>query len=120
MEKQFNLKTGKIGENFAKAYLKKKGYNIIEQNYRTKFAEIDLIAKDKKELVFMEVRTKRGEMFGTPEETLNKRKLRKLWLNARGYENRMKWTGPYRIDAVCIVLKPDNSLERLNHYPSII
>ena len=120
MEKQFNLETGKIGENFAKEYLKKKGYNIIEQNYRSKFAEIDLVTKDRKELVFVEVRTKRGEMFGTPEETLNKRKLRKLWLNARGYTSRIKWSGPYRIDAVCIVLKADNTLERLNHYASIV
>jgi putative endonuclease len=120
MEKQYNLETGKIGENFAKEYLKKKGYNIIEQNYRSKYAEIDLIAKEKKELVFVEVRTKRGEMFGTPEETLNKRKLRKLWLNARAYAGRIHWQDAYRIDAVCIILNLDNSLARLNHYQNII
>ncbi len=119
MVKQFNLETGKIGENLAKEYLEKKGYNIIEQNYRTKFAEIDLVAKNKEELVFVEVRTKRGEMFGTPEETINKRKLRKLWLNARGYTNQIKWTGPSRIDAVCVVLKPDSTLERIAHYENI-
>jgi Holliday junction resolvase-like predicted endonuclease len=59
-------------------------------------------------------------MFGAPEESLNKKKLRKLWLNARGYINFKKWQGPYRIDAVCIVLNPDNTINRLNHYPNII
>ena len=69
--------------------LEKKGYKIVEQNYRTKFAEIDLVAKQGKELVFVEVRTKRGELFGTPEESLNKKKLRKLWWNSQGYVNKI-------------------------------
>ena len=118
--KRFNLQTGKLGEAIAEEYLQKKGYKILEQNYRTKYAEIDLIARQGKELVFVEVRTKRGELFGTPEESLNKRKLRKLWLNARSYAARKGWQGAYRIDAVCIVLKPDNSVERLEHYENII
>jgi len=117
--KQFNLKTGKLGEEIAGDYLKKQGYKILAQNFRTKYAEIDLLAKQKNELVFVEVRTKKGEAFGTPEESLNQKKLRKLWLNARGYINWAKWRGPYRIDAVCIILKPDLSVERLNHYQNI-
>ena len=108
-----------MGEAIAKKYLEDKGYKIIEQNYRSKFAEIDLVVKQGKELVFVEVRTKRGEMFGTPEDSLNKRKLRKLWLNARAYVGRIGWQGAYRIDAVCIVLKPDNTPERINHYENI-
>ena len=118
--KEFNLQTGKLGEEIAKDYLEKNGYKIIERNFKTKYAEIDLITKHKNELVFVEVRTKRGDLFGTPEESLDKRKLRKLWLNAQGYVNQARWTGPYRVDAVCIILKPDNSVDRLNHYPSII
>ncbi len=117
---QSNLTTGKIGEETAKRYLKNKGYNIIEQNYKTKYAEIDLIAKRGNEMVFVEVRTKKGEDFGAPEETINKRKLRKLWGNARAYTAWKKWQGPYRVDAVCVVLRRDNSMERLNHYENII
>lgn len=120
MEKKFNLKTGQLGEKIAREYLEKKGFKIINQNYRTKFAEIDLVARQGKELVFVEVRTKRGEDFGTPEDSLNKRKLRKLWLNARGYAAGIHWQDDCRIDAVCIVLKPDDSLERLSHYQNII
>lgn len=118
--KEFNLQTGKIGEELAKDYLEKQGYQILWQNFKTKYAEIDLVAKQKQELVFVEVRTKKGDLFGTPEESLDRKKLRKLQFNAQGYVSRVRWSGPYRIDAVCIVLKPDNSLERLTHYPNAI
>ena len=117
---QAHLTTGKTGEEIARKYLEKKGYKIIEQNYKTKYAEIDLVAREGNELVFVEVRTKKGENFGTPEETLDKRKLRKLWGNARAYTAWKKWQGLYRVDAVCVVLKSDNSMERLNHYENII
>lgn len=111
---------GKIGEEIAKRFLVKQGYEIIEQNYKTKYAEIDLIAKKGKDLVFIEVRTKIGENFGTPEETINKNKMRKLRGNAIAYVAAKKWVGFYRIDAICIILKPDYSVERLNHYENII
>jgi len=117
--KELNLATGKIGEEIAKNYLEKNGYKIIERNFKTKYAEIDLVARQKNELVLVEVRTKRGLDFGSPEESLNKKKLRKLWFNAQGYINIKKWTGPYRIDAVCIVLNPNNTIDRINHYENI-
>ena len=111
--KEFNLQTGKLGEEIAKDYLEKKGYKIIEQNFKTKYAEIDLLAKKDGELILVEVRTKIGENFGSPEESLTKKKLKKLWFNARLVK-------AARIDAVCIVLKPDNSVERMEHYENII
>ena len=115
-----NLATGKVGEEIARKYLEEKGYKTIEQNYKTKYAEIDIVAKKGKELVFVEVRTKKGENFGTPEDTIDKRKLRKLWGNARAYTAWKKWQGPYRVDAVCIVLGYNNTVERINHYENII
>ncbi|MBI2624801.1 MAG: YraN family protein [Candidatus Nealsonbacteria bacterium] len=118
--KEFNLKTGQTGERIAKEYLEKNGYKILEKNYRSKFAEIDLVAKKRNELIFVEVRTKKGELFGTPEDSLNKKKLNKLWWNAKSYASRIGWSGPYRIDAVCVVLKPDGVLERISHHENII
>ncbi len=118
--REFNLQTGRLGEDIAKDYLEKKGYKIIERNFKTKYAEIDLVARQKNELVFVEVRTKRGELFGTPEESLNKRKLRKLYWNVNSYASRIHWQGPYRVDAVCIVLGQDNSAQRINHYENIV
>ena len=117
---QTNLATGKLGEEIAGKYLEGKGYKIVERNYKTKHAEIDLVAKRKNELVFVEVRTKVGENFGSPEETIDRKKLRKLWGNATAYAARARWQGPCRIDAICIVLKKDYSLGRLNHYENIV
>lgn len=142
MDKIKALATGRKGEAIAKKYLEEKGYKIIEQNYKTKYSEIDLVARQKNELVFVEVRTKIGENFGSPEETIDRKKLRKLWNNATAYAARTKWKGSCRIDAVCIVLKDYSiahsdisgilpamasgkfnipaAIERLNHYENII
>ncbi len=117
---QTNLATGKAGEEIARKYLEGKGYKIIKQNYRTKYAEIDLVAKKGNELVFIEVRTKKGENFGTPEETINGKKLKKLWGNAKAYAAWKKWQGPYHVDAVCIVLGYNNTIELLNHHENIV
>ena len=125
---------GKIGENLAREYLEKEGYKILEQNYKTKYAEIDLVAEKSSRflkpstLVFVEVRTKVGENFGSPEDTINKAKLWKVLQNALSYSAFKKWDGPARIDAVCIVLKPlrpgsgqaDYSVSRLTHHENII
>ena len=69
---------GNEGEEIARKYLENKGYSIVEQNYRTKRAEIDIIARlrqgfgglGKDILVFVEVRTKHHERYGTPEDTI--------------------------------------------------
>ena len=111
---------GKIGEELAKEFLEEQGYKIIEQNYKTKYAEIDLIGEYKNKLVFVEVRTKIGENFGTPEDTINKQKLWKVLQNAKAYSAFKNWKGFERIDAICIVLKPDRTIERINHYENIV
>jgi putative endonuclease len=123
--KQQNVSTGRLGEEIAKHYLEKKGYKIVEQNARSKFGEIDLVCQKGKELIIVEVRTKIGDSYGTPEESLTKKKLRKLWLNARSYAVKKKWPGSVRIDAVCIVLRPllapgKQWPERIDHYENII
>jgi putative endonuclease len=120
MAKKHNLIVGRLGENIAKNYLKKNGYEIIEQNYRTKYAEIDLIAKYKKLLVFIEVRTKIGENFGSPEDTLNKKKIDKFVKNCFAYIYCKKQGQNYRIDAICIVINKAKGIEKINHYKDII
>lgn len=119
MSKEFNLATGKRGEEIAKEFLEKKGYKIYEQNYKTKYGEIDLVGRKGRELIIIEVRTKTGENFGTPEESLTKKKIKKVWLNALAYVGKNSWKGDYRVDAVCIVLKYGGGVERLEHYENI-
>ena len=120
MKKQYNLETGKMGEEIAKEFLKEKNYDIMEQNCKTRYSEIDLIAKKDDVLVFVEVRTKTSEMFGSPEETINKEKIRRLIRSANAYSAVKRWKGQYRIDAICIVLDQNHKLSRIQHYENII
>jgi len=119
LPKMDSISVGKSGENIAQEYLEKKGYNVIDRNYRTKYGEIDLIVKKDGILIFVEVRSKTGEQFGTPEDTINRIKVRKIQRNAIAYAARKKWQGQYKIDAICIILNQDNSVKRLDHYENI-
>jgi len=114
-----HLEVGRLGEKLASEYLKRKGYKILEQNYRTRYSEIDLVVQKKDVLVFVEVRTKTGEQFGTPEETLNWKKLQKVKKNATAYATRSKWNKLYRVDGICIVLDKNHGVQRLEHYENI-
>lgn len=114
-----NLEIGYWGEQTAKIYLQNKGYRIIEKNYRTKYAEIDLIARDKSILVFVEVRTRKDELFGSPEDSINRDKMRKLTRNAEAYAARKKYTKEYRIDVICIVLNEEKGTRRIDHYENV-
>ncbi len=109
----------KIGEAAAKEYLENKGYQVIEQNYQTRYAEIDLIVKKNNVLIFVEVRTKRSRAFVSPEESIKQKKLKKLYWNANAYASLKKWKGQYRVDAICITLNPDNTIDKFEHYKNI-
>lgn len=117
--KTSNLKKGQLGESIARDYLQEKGYKIIEQNYRTKYAEIDLVAAKAGSLVFIEVKTRLGENFGIPEDSLNRNKMNRLIRNANAYMAREKKFKKYRIDAICIVLENGGYTKRITHHENI-
>ena len=77
--------TGNLGEKFARDFLKKRGYRIIETNYRCPEGEIDIIARHKDSLVFIEVRTKKSLEFGSPEESITLTKKERLRATAARY-----------------------------------
>lgn len=72
------MNLGKKGELLAKDYLEKKGYTILAQNFRTRYGEIDIIAKFKGEIIFFEVKTRSSTEHGLPCEAVNKLKQRKI------------------------------------------
>lgn len=115
--KFFNKQTGFIGENLAAKELEKKDYEILERNFSNKFGEIDIIAKDKNTLVFVEVKTKTGVDFGLPEEMINPRKLFKIRNMAAIYMKGQNF--PCRIDVVAIVLNENNEVTRLTHHENV-
>ena len=112
-----NRETGRLAEEMAGKALIAKGYTILENNFSNRYGEIDIIAKDKDILVFVEVKAKKGADFGLPEEMINPHKLRKVKNMALIY---MKGANlPCRIDVVAVVLSHDNDLIRLTHYENV-
>jgi putative endonuclease len=74
------IRTGKKGEDLAVVHLQQLGYRILERNYRCPLGEIDIVAKDKDTIVFVEVKSRRTEEFGDPELAVGKTKQRKMIL----------------------------------------
>ncbi len=91
------------GEQLAAKFLKANGYRILEKNYRTKSGEIDIIARKNKSIVFIEVKTRTTDNFGTPVEAVDRRKLAKLEIVASQYIQKKKIEEPaYRFEVVSI------------------
>ncbi len=110
-----NRKFGDCGEDLACRYLEKQGYEILERNkHYSRFCEIDIIAKHKKTIVFVEVKTRRTADFGSPFEAITKSKYENLVKGVQFYlsENKIK---DYRIDAIGITLKPEMKIEHLKN-----
>lgn len=94
---------GKSGEDRAATLLKKKGYRILERNFRTKTGEIDLIALHDGTVVFVEVKTRSGDAFGAPELAVNAGKQRRMIKTAMAYiANKKLHQVPCRFDVVAI------------------
>lgn len=71
-------KEGRLGERLARWRLMLSGYRIVEANYRTRYGEIDIVARHGEDLVFVEVKTKRSKDYGPPEEAVDRKKQRKI------------------------------------------
>lgn len=87
---------GKTGESIAVRFLRSKGYRILEQNYRTGLGEIDIIARDRKTLVFVEVKARNSNKFGSPKAAVTTQKQRKISMVALQY---LKSTAQTRVKA---------------------
>ena len=109
-----NKAIGKYGENLAKDFLIKKGFKILEMNYRySRIAEIDIIALKDNVLHFVEVKTRTQQIFGTPLEAINQNKLKQIYTCAKYYlQNSKKHYNKIQIDAIGIYLDcNDNKIE---------
>jgi putative endonuclease len=99
---------GKKGEEKALRFLKKKGYRIIEQNYVCKMGEMDIIAKEKDTLVFVEVKTRTSTAFGLPQLAVTPFKQRQLSKVALYFLKEKKLEDiKARFDVVAILLPPE-------------
>jgi len=123
MTKVFNRKKGSEGEEIAAKFLTDKGFKIIEKNYSTKFGEIDLVVTKDNVLRFIEVKLKKGDFYGTPEEMIGASKLSQVTRMSEFYlmekPEMAKVYDTYSIDAVCIVINENEEIERINLYENI-
>jgi len=103
-----NIYLGKEGEEKAVEFLKKNGYRIIERNFRTKIGEIDIIARRKKEIVFIEVKTRSSDNFGLPEEAVGEKKLKKIEKVALMYLNSRKIDLPFTFEVLSVLNEGKN------------
>lgn len=104
IKKPNRQKLGKAGEILAYKYLKKHKYNIVARNYSTPIGEIDIIAEDGNILVFVEVKMRRSDAYGLPEEAINSKKMQKLTRLAQLYIKRKNlYNREARFDIVSIL-----------------
>ena len=115
-----NGRLGSWGERQARLHLEAKGYEIVATNFRCRAGELDIVARQGEELVFVEVKTRRGNAFGGPEESISPTRAERLSVVAEeylqshhsgGYGSGTEW----RIDLVCLNLDRSGRLVSVNH-----
>ena len=106
---------GRRGEDIAVGHLQRRGYVTVTRNWRCPAGEIDIVAREGETLAFVEVRTRRGERFGTPEESITPDKQAKLVTLAETYLQEQDLADvAWRIDVVGIVLGQLGEVRRVN------
>ncbi len=108
--------TGALGERMAQDLLKKRGYRIIETNYRCRYGEIDIVARKKDCVAFVEVRTRRSLDFGRPEQSITRDKMRRMRATAAYYrQSHRNLPESWRIDFVAVELDERGKPGRVEH-----
>jgi len=111
------LSLGKQGEALAADYLVERGFTILARNYRTPVGELDLIARDRRHLLFVEVKTRRGTAFGTPAEAVGPHKQRQIlraaqWYLASGKHSELQ----PRFDVIAVIV--GSGAPAITHIPN--
>ena len=108
---------GRTGERLAAEELARQGYSIIERNFRCQHGEIDLIAEEGGDLVFIEVKTRRGNAYGLPEEAVTPRKQQKIVQVATYYLDLHTCSErAWRVDVVAVQLSASGRFEEIRVY----
>lgn len=115
-------KLGTAGEGHARRLLEANGYRFLDANWHCPDGELDLVLIDDAELVFVEVKTRRGEGFGSAEESVTPAKGRKLMAAAGWYLQAHPELGDpiWRVDLVAITLGGDGRVVRVSHIENAV
>jgi uncharacterized protein (TIGR00252 family) len=99
-------KIGKKAEMIAREYLKSKGYKILDQNWRTRFCEIDIVARKVKTIYFVEVKYRSTINSGDGLDAITAKKLEQMQFAAEMWVNSNKWMGEYQLVAISLSGQP--------------
>lgn len=112
---------GALGERLAAAHLEAKGYRIRERNFRVREGEVDIVAERGGVLVFVEVRTRRGDAMGTPAESITVRKRQRLLAVAKAYgQERPSLPRQWRLDVIAVQFSTEGLLQGVEHLENAI
>lgn len=106
--------SGKAGEAASVKFLKKNGYKILETNYRKTYGEIDIIAQCGENIAFIEVKTRKSDLFGTPAEFVTQQKQKKLIKTAYTYIQEKKLDASFTFDVVEVYTE-GKKIKTINH-----
>ena len=120
----FSIDLGRHGEDLARKFLEKKGFKLIERNFKTpRWGEIDLVMKDEDTLVFVEVKTRSGStarLFGGPLGSINYHKMKAIHRAAQFYLSSKNLNQEAaRLDAVSVIVS-DSGAPRIEYFPNIL
>lgn len=117
MSKKSTRQIGDDGEELAAAYLESKGYTILERNYHFEYAEVDIVAYDNESyIIFAEVKTRSSNLYGEPEEYVDREKIDNIYKAAEAWIYERKMDGvPVRFDVISI-LQQNNEAPDIKHF----
>jgi putative endonuclease len=96
---------GRWGEELAVRHLERQGVRIVARNWRCTAGEVDIVVLDGDCVAFVEVRTRRGRAYGSPEESITPQKLARMATVAESYVYEEGWEGDWRLDVVAIEVR---------------
>ncbi len=115
-------KLGNLGEEIAANYLKKLGYQILDRNYRKKWGELDIVAKFKKDIIFIEVKSQEKGTKFFPAQNVTYSKQQRLIRAARTWlsENRIPPEGQWQIDVIVVKWDSDSGMSEIEHLKNAV
>lgn len=109
-------KIGHLGETMAKHHLLQIGYKILEENWRYKRSEIDIIAESQTGmLVFIEVKTRTSDLFGMPDEQIHENQINRISNAAANYMSEHDHSWEFRFDVISILLSKQLKVQSFQH-----
>lgn len=112
---------GDTGEKIAADFLQQRGYQLLDQQFSTRYGELDLVMDDAGSIVFVEVKTRTTNSFGMPESSITPEKLQRIqnagqiWLQVHPEVDDL-----WRIDVVAIILNPDRTIKDIKHFINVL